>query len=71
MRVDEQTDEIYGKVNRRLEHLTHLKTNSTLRQSEHMLVIIISGFTNLKEYMYQFIYIYIRVYVHLYITYIL
>ena len=41
VRVDEDSDLVYDKINRRLEHLTSLKTNSRIRESEHMLVISI------------------------------
>ena len=39
VRVDEDSDLVYDKINRRLEHLTSLKTNSRKRESEDMLVI--------------------------------
>ena len=39
VRVDEDSDLAYDKINRRLEHLTSLKTNSRKRESEDMLVI--------------------------------
>lgn len=41
VRVDEDSDLVYDKINRRLEHLTSLKTNSRKRESEDMLVISI------------------------------
>ena len=47
VRVDEDSDLVYDKINRRLEHLTSLKTNSRKRESEDMLVIsIYSPFTD-------------------------
>ena len=36
--VDERSDLVYDKINRRLEHLTGLKSNSSKRESEQMLV---------------------------------
>ena len=41
VRVDEDSDLVYDKINRRLEHLTSLKTNSRKKESEDMLVISI------------------------------
>ena len=41
VRVDEDSDLVYDKINRRLGHLTSLKTNSRKRESEDMLVISI------------------------------
>ena len=47
VRVDEDSDMVYDKINRRLAHLTSLKTNSRKRESEDMLVTsIYSPFTD-------------------------
>lgn len=37
VRVDERTDPVYDKINRRIEHLTTLSSDSTKMESEHML----------------------------------
>ena len=39
VRVDEESDLVYDKINRRLQHLTSLKTNSRKKESEDMMVI--------------------------------
>ena len=39
VRVDEESDLVYEKINRRLQHLTSLKTNSSKKESEDMIVI--------------------------------
>ena len=39
--VNEETDLVYDKINRRLEHLTGLKTDSRKKESEHMLVRVL------------------------------
>ena len=41
VQVNESTDIVYDKINRRLKHLTNLNTNSTKKESENMLVISI------------------------------
>ena len=39
--VDEKHSVIFNKLNRRIEHITQLKANTSLDQSEHMLVRLI------------------------------
>ena len=38
VRVDERTDLVYDKINRRLEHLTGLSVDSSKKESEAMMV---------------------------------
>ena len=55
VRVDEDSDMVYDKINRRLAHLTSLKTNSRKRESEDMLVISI--YSPLTDHLWNSFYI--------------
>ena len=43
--MNEKKDAIYDKINRRIAHVTGLKANSSLQESEDMLVTYLKIFT--------------------------
>ena len=48
--IDETSNAIYDRINRRAEHITRLKSNRTKEESEPMLVSLLSHMLKLERF---------------------